>query len=782
MGIFSSSKKVYVASTVYKMVDDDTPRPAFMQEALTSAVIQGGPNTFLGESIVNAHLSGPRSSQRSFFRWAKANYDFGMPRASINYTTDVDLAVVAAHIHNTLLAGNTDLTVNISRSFVDISDESYFAEQYIFENRPELIDTEWVADFDQATSTINIVYPPGTEYPAGTPLVSDSISVPGFNSSDSILVAYYNVDHASTGENDPTQVFIYEMDSGVQALDSFTVKVTDGSDAREFYPPIPIRIDNVSVFASDSPAKGKEDEIRDAYKKSMGGEIDDLIDEIEDNEDIGDIDYAYVVQGVCLNDKTKAGKRYVFEFIKTLAELQQTTSTDYEAYETTNDAAGNQTRTTGGINGIISQVLNTAAQNAGAGNITNTETATQTRSQPVNEIHLTLPTGELGVLDMKITWSDVTEETVTGRMKQDSKRGDVEVFLGDSYTATVDVPIFGGKKIPMQTKVQAVSAAYQIKDSEYVLVSAKGLHHTNLIYGGKSVDITGEEALEDDEDSGFIFPLHEPTLRRMGLYAATEVARQSQLIVFNSYKVVKKKWYQKGIFKVFAIVVVITAIVVLAVVTGGASLGPSAPILGGVLGSSAAIGAALGFSGLLAIAIGTAVNVIAAMVITHLVSIAATAVLGEKLGGIIAAVVQVAMAIATGQIDLSSFSSNLASIGTMTNLMHLTDAAANITMAIQQDGLEKIQDKIENITDAHNEELDRLKEQWEAFGFGERVIDPLMLTDFTHMQMGESFTPNVNLMESVDDFIARTLMTGDDLIEMSMSFVNDFSDVSLTLQ
>jgi len=199
MGLFSGSRKVYVSSSIYNMTEPESgDRVSFIREALTSTVLSGDPNRFLGESLLESHLKGPRTAQRSFFRWAKNNYDLAMPRASIDYGANINNAELEALIHATDFAGDPNVVVSVSISFLDGADESFYAERYILENKPELIHVEWLADYDFSTNDITIQYPTGTEYPAGTPINSDSFFVPGYSASSEVIVAYYQSVESTT--------------------------------------------------------------------------------------------------------------------------------------------------------------------------------------------------------------------------------------------------------------------------------------------------------------------------------------------------------------------------------------------------------------------------------------------------------------------------------------------------------------------------------------------------------------------------------------------------------
>lgn len=768
MGLFGSKKKIYVSSSVNKIVDDGAPRSTFMQEAIVSSTLLGDPKASVSDSILNAHLQGPRTRLRNMFTWAKANYDYAIPSARIDYNEVIDNDAVAAQILSEVYFDAAGTTISVTETFIDTADEAYYAEHFIFENRPELAGVDWAADFDASSGDIWIQYPNGTEYPLGTPISSEAFTPSGFNSSNRVLVAYYNRTDGSGSH--PTRVFIYVIGSGNSALDNYSSTLPVG-EPKEFYPVLPIRIDNVSVFDGGSPALTKEDDIRKAYKKAFGGDIDELIGEIDANENVGDIDYAYMVFGCSLNTKSKWEKQYIFDFFRSLADYQGTGSTAYSEYQQANNANGYQEETyrDGSFN-----------INVGAAS-----TATTSQNLQVNTLRLTLPGSSfLGNFDMSITWGDISETRHTGVIEQNAKPGDTILTTGGQYQRRVDQELLNAIRVSTST-VDEIIIKKQISKTEYIELVIKGLEHKNLIYQGKSVDITGAEALLDNEPSGFVIPLHEPTLRAMGIVRATEIARESFILVFNSYQVVKQKWYQTGLFKFILAVVIAIVVAIITVVTAGTGTGPAAAGGAGLLGTAASVGAFLGFQGLLAVAIGAAVNAIAAMIVVQLISVVATQLFGERIGRIIASVAAVAISFGMGPngFSVSNFSTNIANIGTIDKLAALTSATADIASIIQQGKIEDIQIEIAQLEEDYQDEMDRLKEQWETFGFGTNIFDPLMLTDFSDplSQMGENFTPMSFLGESTDEFIGRTLMTGSDLIDLSQAMVSDFVDATLTL-
>ena len=756
MSLFGTKKKIYVASSVNKIIDDSIPRASFMQEALVSSILTSNPRDSVSRLVLDAHLKGPRNRLRNAFTWAKTYYDYAMPSARIEYNDAIDNDVVAAEILSDIYDDDPNTSISVSEVFIDTADESYFGEQYVYANRPELANDDWAVDYVPELGQIWVQYPDGTVYPPETNEILSSEALPGtpLNPGDRILVAYYQRTEGSTTY--PSQVFIYPIGSGNAVLDSFSYTVVLGG-SKEFYPVIPIRIDNVAVFDEGSPALPKEADIRKAYKKAFGGNIDEFIDEINNNDSIDDIDYAYLVFGCSLNTKSAWEKQYIFSFMQFIGNNQATTPLAFEQYKLDNDALKDP------VTGV----------------------STSSRNVPLNTFRLTMPGSEfVGSYDVTISWANIAQTVHTGTVAPDAKLREVTLEAGASYTTQVNQGFFNGASVRTRT-IEDIVLKQQITETEYIQLVVSGLHYKNLIYEGKSVDINAGEALLDDEPSGFVIPLHEPTLKSMGLVRATEISRESYLVVFNSYQVVKQKWYQTGIFKAILTIVVVVVVAIISVLTAGAGTGPAAASGMGLLGTAAGVGAFLGFQGLLAVAIGAAVNAIAAMIVVRLVAAVATELFGEQIGQIIATITAMAISLGAGPggFSVNNFSTNLANIASIDKIAALTIVTADIFSIVYQNNIEDLQVKMADLKDDYEEELDRLKQQWETFGFGDNVFDPLMLTDYSDptLQMGHGFVPSGFSGETLDQFIGRTLMSGSDMIELSQSMVSDFVDATLTL-
>lgn len=231
-------------------------------------------------------------------------------------------------------------------------------------------------------------------------------------------------------------------------------------------------------------------------------------------------------------------------------------------------------------------------------------------------------------------------------------------------------------------------------------------------------------------------------------------------MVINTYLVKKTGFFGSFFFKILLVVAVIALTIFVPPV--GASAGA------GILGTSAAVGAALGFTGLAATLIGAIANALVAMIVMKALTMFSTAVFGEKFGQIIAVVIAVVAMAATGNFS-SGIQFNFANLMNITTIMQLTMAVGNAYAGIvagnAAETMAKTQDLLSDYKDK-SKEIDSLYEQ--NIGYGMGIFNPLLLTDAANVYM-----------EPPETFLARTLMTGSDLIEYQMTLLTDFADLSL---
>lgn len=540
-------------------------------------------------------------------------------------------------------------------------------------------------------------------------------------------VDYYTQVHPYSVDR---KVYIYRMNSGaIPALDALD-DVTSSTEG-QFYPIIPMRVNN--QWLSDIDTTGYTI-AKKAYKKVFNGEkYDECIDKLADNEKLSDIDFANVVFGVSLNVKENKCKRYLYHFFKNLMANQTYGKAVYDAYGPAIQAyksyvnSMNVWRSFGGMGGPAPTPVPYATMKLNSITVRN--------NGSVNTEY-----------NVSILWNYIEEISGTG-FYGSLHRG--EAIVVNQGTVEYDDPLYDDP-----TPVTTMDIIYQQSNTSWVGVRVVGAIHRNYVYNGKYTETYAGEALSDPDESGFIVPLHFATFKDMGLLDSSQMATACSFMVLNCYKIVKVKWYQKGIFKILLVVIFAIAA---AFFTGGAGIG--------LLGTNLAVGASLGFTGLTAGIVGSVVNALAAIALSTVLQpvIQKLGIAGQLLG--------ILVSFAIGAV-MSSGSFDFAALFKPGNLLKLTnslldgysamvqaDAAAlqQDTYAMQQD----FETKSQKVDDLYSE----------IIGYANPNINPLNLVG------------NARYMypETRDTFLTRTLLTGSDIAELSQTLLTDYTNLSLKL-
>lgn len=542
--------------------------------------------------------------------------------------------------------------------------------------------------------------------------------------------------------------FIYRIGSGNAVLDA--ILPADANITGQFFPFIPVRLQN--QFLSDSYIPVAYGEAKKAYKKAMRDSLDDLIEKIADNDDLDDIDFAYAVFGVSLNVQENQCRKYLYAFFKNMMNVQNSTALDFTDW--LSQAAAYDTAK--------------ADWNAWRAGQSSPSNPWFGEPEPVVPPKPTIPTNVIRIantgtvaqnFDMRLTWNFFREIEGVGLGKPEAKKGDYWfTTMPVLEYQPPDIVIGTNTLTPDMIRIEQARLYWQESDSTYKYLQLEGLTHQNFVYNGKFVDISMGEALTDEDESGFIVPLHYPTFREVSLVTGSQMATASCFIVFNCYKIVKQKWYQKGIFKVLF---VIAFAIISVAFTGGAGLG--------LLGTNAFVGSALGLSGLAGAIVGSVVNAMAALVLTTLIEKVAGSI-GGILGSLLGSLFTI-LTMSFIQGFQAGFSFNWADLAKADNLLRLTDAASSGYTAYVQGSIEAMAKESAQLMNQYENRSDEISKLYaENIGYANNIIDPLMFVDDTKIYV-----------ESGDTFLTRTLMTGSDVATMSFDMLSNFTELTLTL-
>lgn len=763
MGIFSSKIKTSVSSTVYNLAGDEDLRPNFLRSTIVGNTLSGG-DTGMGEALVSGLLSGSGMRQRSLYRWAGSNYALGVPEASIGAAAPILSAAVHSEISaNLALAGNQ--TLKVISALIDDADVDYWAEDWVRQNRPNLTDEEWTADYDKQTQKILIDL-------SGEGVVQ--VSAPadmlwGLNRDGrKLLFAAYTVltQNGNRVTESDISMYVYRMGSGRRGLDSLLIHV---EDMYEFFPVMPLRLENKSIQED-----GLEDEyaaVKKAFRKLTTQNVDRLLGDLEEQDGIENIDFAFLVQGISVNEKDKMSKAYLYNFLKGLSAVQEADLSDFYTrmnYHSARDQSmvrWNRWERAHGSLGWYSPGYQSPKPSA-------PHVASAVPS--VTELQITSP----GVpdFDFRLRWFSIGESQHNGNGKTfdgdksrgKMKKGDYWFHVAPDIKSFDSVARWTHPEAEYNYNTRSYSRVFlfhQHSRFRYSRLEIIGMEHKNYVFGGHSVTTTLREALEDEDESGFLIPLHYPTVKDMGLLNSTQLSTTSSYLVLNMYDQYKVKWYQRGIFRF--VLAIVTIVITVFFPPGGVGL-----MSAGLLGTNLAVGTALGFSAATAAVVGGIVNSLAAMVVATIIQTGASKLLGGKWGAIIGTLLSfVAITYGTNYAMTGSFNVDWGSMMRIDNLQQMTDSVGKAYSQWLNADTTEIYESLGNLENEYQEKFDEVKElSDEILGMTNRIIDPIMFTD-----AAEHFG------ESSEAFLGRTMLTGSDLAELTQAMIEDFAEISLEL-
>lgn len=575
------------------------------------------------------------------------------------------------------------------------------------------------------------------------------------------VIRSYREDYKNTValEYSDMNLMLYEVGSGANSVLENLIANPELVDG-DFYPCIPVRFEN--NFISDTYRPNLWAQTQKAYKKATSKKIGSLIDDLEDNDSLGDIDFAFVQFGVSLNVKEKQCKKYLYKFFTKLMEYQAYDEASFNAFisalDAYNDAVTNWEPIIDPSTGeqIFPPLPSLPIAH---------QTTIRVKSEGTEETNF----------DIRLHWNYIISHTGSGLGKAGAKKGDLwfEVMADSVWDQYVVNSSGGGGDNDSGSNISLIKTQsysmtkvrlfWQVADNIHQYLDIHGLSHENMVYNGKSVVITSKEALQDEDESGFVVPLHYQTMKEMSLAASNQMSTACVWMIFNCYQIVKTKWYQKGIFKILLVVVIA---VVSAVFTGGAGIG--------ILGANISVGTSLGFSGLTAAIVGSVANALAAVALTSLISVFSTAIFGEQFGAIIGAilsfvVINVAMTFQmTGQ-----FSFNWGDMMKADNLLKLTDAVSQGYSAYINSVNQGIYADTQKLTSDFETQSKEITQKYnDMFGYTNLAVNASWWTSSSYQV---TFEPS-------SSFLSRTLMTGTEIVDMSLDMITNYVDINLTLQ
>lgn len=145
MGLFGGSSQTFVSSVVYNLAGDVNKRSNYLNSTVVSGLI-GSSGQSISDTIRNAYLHGPGMQLRSFSKWAAGSSGYndvvGVVTSQLITGDSLDSSVLAQQI-----PAPAGFSVTVQSSDLGIADITWWAEQWILHFKPQLIETNWHADY-----------------------------------------------------------------------------------------------------------------------------------------------------------------------------------------------------------------------------------------------------------------------------------------------------------------------------------------------------------------------------------------------------------------------------------------------------------------------------------------------------------------------------------------------------------------------------------------------------------------------------------------------------------
>lgn len=745
-------RKTYVNSSISNLGQGGDSESKFLTSAVISGVLSKSDKAGLGSYISKSLLAGNGANLKQYFRWAKNYYTPGLPDTKIEDYSVVDASAVLTAIANSYtLTTGTELYVY--EAWIDNGDIDYFAEDWVRQNHPNTPSSNWSAYYNFTTNKMIVVLN-GTSYTVNPP--SDLAWAMVAPRASKRLLYYtwnYVTKNATTlaiTRGTPT-LTTYREGSGNTALDAF---FNSDSSINEFYPELPLRVDNVSI--NHSSMSSTKTHVNKAFKKLTGSSIERLAEDIDNNAQIDSIDHAFIMHGVPLNTSNQSGLQYIYKFFENLIAYQGSTSSQFALFES---AQGS----------LIEDELNEARWSLAFENtpepahplyVANADLGPKTSVQPPS---FTLKIDGSSALDLRLRWNNIREIMYTGngarfdnnQTRPLLKRGE-HLVIQDTLSSFKVKQWQNGNISWNNENLPKFYLIRQYAKDYYSVLEITGAMHSNYVYGSHAVHITAAEAFADTGESPFLVPLHFPTVKEMGINELEDLSKNCSYLLINSYEVVRTSWWQDNLRWIIAIIAIVVT-----VSTGGAGAG--------LLGSHLSVGTAIGLTGTAAVIAGMVINMVAAAVLTTLITEGAKKIFGDEAGRIIGMITSI-LTISYMSGDFGE-AFELADLFNADNLITLSNAASDAyVIALNADTMDVIE-KMDNAQTAYEEESERIMElAEEVLGVTNNAFNPMIFTDAT-----ETFG------ESRQSFLDRTLMTGSDIARVSHGIIEDFVDLTIAL-
>ena len=505
MGLFSKTVTTYAAQTL-SLIEDN---PKFIPTTIQQAILTG---SSISDSLHNALTNNIGVKAKRYYTYGRDFYYYGLPSGTFaGYAVDLN---ALSNVLNTLVGQ----PVYIDKANMSSEPDGFYfiqdwltahnynntTRQFTYHTRVyTYISAEITAD---NTVVINCTFGSVDSY--GNPITVDTtITVTATVAYDDMYItATYHLINSETGlpTGDP-QYFIYLVSDGTYP--ALTPTNTTAQEA-PYYPIIPIRYNNVSLTNMDAYVTAKR------LGKKIGINIDDIIKGVEANQDIGSIDYAYIVLGFDITTTSEYAINYMVEFYKFLNSNSVYTEIDYVTW--------------------------LAAFNA-----------KETTNPP--------PVNYLEIADTKykcrMYYNYITTKVVEGVIGEiDTVEKEIVILPKRYFYYGSHQTYFSSFHVEQSRLI----LRRQLTDSAYEEIIVTGLYHINYVAGKGRIETNLDTAVNDPDKNNFLVPLNSYIYDTvLSMKDRIDLMYDCIHIVINCVEVTKLKWYQTGFFQFITLVITI---------------------------------------------------------------------------------------------------------------------------------------------------------------------------------------------------------------------------------
>jgi hypothetical protein len=217
-------------------------RPDYLKTLVVGGITSPN-NSSLGDTIQGGYFNGPGMKLRAFAKWTRLDSPLGYNNEIGFSCTNVS---VGDSIDNNTLAGEIPHTSNqevlISTSLIDFGIFTYWTDQYMLDNHPELISTVWKTDYAGDTNTIKITFESGT--------IETFVPVDMDSSKQYLIALYKSGTTTGVGTNTIFPVVTLPVGQDFDDMSSYDVVSTSSIDKTAS----PYRtIQTISTFSDNRP-------------------------------------------------------------------------------------------------------------------------------------------------------------------------------------------------------------------------------------------------------------------------------------------------------------------------------------------------------------------------------------------------------------------------------------------------------------------------------------------------------------------------------------------------